>query len=545
MLVSSLAVLFGAYAAGVVRLWRTAGYGRGIRPFAALAFGGGWLALVVAVSPPVDEWSDRWLSAHMIQHELLMVIAAPLIALSAPAVALLWALPTGTRRRMVESSLRPSFAFAWTAVTSPLSAFLLHALALWVWHLPALYDYALEHEGVHVLQHICFFATAALFWWAIIHGRYGRIGYGVAVIYVFATTVHGGVLGALLALSPRVWYAQYLVNHGAALTPLEDQQLAGLLMWVPAGLIFVVGGLALFAAWLRQSERLSRSLHRVSGVSRDAMQALSPREGQVGQVERPTPPTRPTRATRPTRPGLPDLPDLPDLHDPPDLPDPPDLHDPLDPRDPPATCRICACFAATAVAACVAAGCGRESQAAAGSLSDIPGAPAATRVVAEVSKGEWRMPAGDYGNLRYSTLDAITTTNVMNLRVITTFSTGVPHGHEGQEKFPIYSGVLATGGDVVFYGTMDGWFKAADARTGTELWKFHTASGIVANPVTYLGADGKQYVAVYSGIGGWMGAVAFPDISADDPYAALGVVGAMKDIKKYTAPGSTVYVFGL
>jgi PQQ-dependent dehydrogenase (methanol/ethanol family) len=112
-------------------------------------------------------------------------------------------------------------------------------------------------------------------------------------------------------------------------------------------------------------------------------------------------------------------------------------------------------------------------------------------------------------------------------------------------KFPIYSGVLATGGDVVFYGTMDGWFKAADARTGTELWKFHVASGIVGNPITYRGPDGKQYVAVYSGIGGWMGAVAFPDVSADDPYAALGVVGAMKDIKKYTAAGDTVYVFGL
>jgi PQQ-dependent dehydrogenase (methanol/ethanol family) len=114
-----------------------------------------------------------------------------------------------------------------------------------------------------------------------------------------------------------------------------------------------------------------------------------------------------------------------------------------------------------------------------------------------------------------------------------------------EEKFPVYSGVLSTGGDVVFYGTMDGWFKALDARTGRELWKFHTASGIVGNPMTYRGPDGKQYVAIYSGIGGWMGAVAFPSLSTDDPYAALGVVGAMKDIKQYTAPGSVVYVFGL
>jgi PQQ-dependent dehydrogenase (methanol/ethanol family) len=113
-----------------------------------------------------------------------------------------------------------------------------------------------------------------------------------------------------------------------------------------------------------------------------------------------------------------------------------------------------------------------------------------------------------------------------------------------EQDLPVYSGVLATAGNVVFYGTMDGWFKAIDARTGTELWKFHCASGIVGNPVTYIGPDGKQYVAVYSGVGGWMGAVAFPTISTDDPYAGLGVVGAMKDIKSKTAAGDTVYVFG-
>jgi PQQ-dependent dehydrogenase (methanol/ethanol family) len=113
-----------------------------------------------------------------------------------------------------------------------------------------------------------------------------------------------------------------------------------------------------------------------------------------------------------------------------------------------------------------------------------------------------------------------------------------------EEEFPLYSGVLATGGDVVFYGTMDGWFKAADARTGTELWKFKTGSGIVGDPMTYVGPDGKQYVAVYSGIGGWMGVTDFPSVSDDDPYAALGVVGAMKDIKKRTAPGGALYVFG-
>jgi lanthanide-dependent methanol dehydrogenase len=112
------------------------------------------------------------------------------------------------------------------------------------------------------------------------------------------------------------------------------------------------------------------------------------------------------------------------------------------------------------------------------------------------------------------------------------------------EKFPVYSGVLATAGDIVFYGTMDGWFRAVDARSGEVLWQVKTASGIVGNPITYLGPDGKQYVAIYSGIGGWMGAVAFPSVSTDDPYAALGVVGAMKEIKNYSTPGDVVYVFG-
>jgi cytochrome c oxidase assembly factor CtaG len=126
-----------------------------------------------------------------------------------------------------------------------------------VWHVPALYDYALRHEAVHAVQLLCFFATATLFWWGIMHGRHGRLGYGAAVVYLFATAVHGGVLGALLTVSPRVWYAPYVAHHPVGLTPLEDQQLAGLLMWIPAGFGFVAGALVLFAAWLRQSDRRS------------------------------------------------------------------------------------------------------------------------------------------------------------------------------------------------------------------------------------------------------------------------------------------------
>jgi putative membrane protein len=258
MLAGSLAGLALIYAIGVVRLWRHAGYGRGIRLFDVLAFSTGWLALAVALSPPLDELSEESLTAHMIQHELLMVIAAPLIAISLPVVAALWAMPSNTRRRVVDAVCRPPLAPVWSVLTSPVSVFVLYATALWVWHMPALYDAALEHEPVHIVQHICFFGTAALFWWGIAHGRYGRVGYGAAVVYVFATAVHSGVLGALLTFSQSVWYSPYVSSRHPGTSALEDQQLAGLLMWIPAGLTFVAGGLILFAAWLRESDKHTR-----------------------------------------------------------------------------------------------------------------------------------------------------------------------------------------------------------------------------------------------------------------------------------------------
>jgi alcohol dehydrogenase (cytochrome c) len=114
-----------------------------------------------------------------------------------------------------------------------------------------------------------------------------------------------------------------------------------------------------------------------------------------------------------------------------------------------------------------------------------------------------------------------------------------------RERFPAYSGTVATAGDLVFYGTMDGWFKALDARTGATLWQFKTDSGIISQPITYRGPDGKQYVAVLSGVGGWAGAIVSNDLDPRDASAADGMVGAMADLPQYTEKGSTLYVFGL
>jgi putative membrane protein len=195
----------------------------------------------------------------MAQHELLMLVAAPLVAAGAPLAAFLWMLPSNARRRVAAAVHTRPVAALTAVATAPAIVWLLHAAALWIWHVPALYDAAVARESVHALQHASFFGTAALFWWGLAHGRYGRVGYGAAVVYVFATAVHSGVLGALLTFSTHVWYPTYNVPAVTAahlgLTPLEDQQLGGLLMWIPAGLVFIAGGLYFFAAWLKESER--------------------------------------------------------------------------------------------------------------------------------------------------------------------------------------------------------------------------------------------------------------------------------------------------
>jgi PQQ-dependent dehydrogenase (methanol/ethanol family) len=113
------------------------------------------------------------------------------------------------------------------------------------------------------------------------------------------------------------------------------------------------------------------------------------------------------------------------------------------------------------------------------------------------------------------------------------------------EKFPVWSGALVTAGDVAFYGTMDGWFKAVDARSGKELWRYKTGSGIIGQPITYRGPDGKQYVAIMSGVGGWAGGIVAGNLDARDSTAALGFAAAMKDLPQATTKGGTLYVFAL
>jgi putative membrane protein len=263
MIAASLAVVAWLYTCGVVRAWSAAGPGRGLRGRHVMSFAAGWTVLAVALLSPLHEWSETLFTAHMIQHELLMVVAAPLVACGAPLLAVIWAIPARRRRAWAGYMQRLERSTAW--VTAPGTVLCLHAVALWVWHVPDLYEAALASHTLHSVQHLSFFGTAVLFWWTVVQGRYGRGSYGAATIYVFGTALQSGILGALLTFSRSVWYAPYAGQATSwGLTALEDQQLAGLAMWVPASVVFTVVGLACLAAWLRASGRRAELQQRHS-----------------------------------------------------------------------------------------------------------------------------------------------------------------------------------------------------------------------------------------------------------------------------------------
>jgi putative membrane protein len=247
-----LALSAALFYTGALRRWRKPGWS----PWHVLAYTFGWLTLFIALVSPVHKLGSMLFWVHMTQHELLMIIAAPLLVLARPIVYFLWALPLSWRETLGALSKRKAFAATWRTITGALFVWLLHAAAIWSWHIPALYDASVENEFIHGLQHSMFLVTALLFWWTLVHGRYGRMGYGIAVIYVFTTAVHTSILGALMTFTQQVWYPIYDGRTAAwNLTALQDQQLGGLIMWIPAGVVFIVLGLAMLAAWIGESER--------------------------------------------------------------------------------------------------------------------------------------------------------------------------------------------------------------------------------------------------------------------------------------------------
>jgi putative membrane protein len=245
-----LALMFASligYAIGVGRLWHRAGAGRGINGHEVLRFAGGWGVLAAALLPPIDTLADGSFAVHMVQHELLMVVAAPLLVASRTFEAWAWALRGGGVRALA------ALARGWRWLATPWRSWWLHAAALWLWHVPAFFDAALDNLAIHALQHLSFLVSALLFWWAI-YRRGIRAREGSAFVALLTTMLHMNALGMLLTFAPSAWYA-----HGRAfalgMTPLEDQQLGGLVMWMLGGMAYLGAALAVIAAWMRPRQR--------------------------------------------------------------------------------------------------------------------------------------------------------------------------------------------------------------------------------------------------------------------------------------------------
>ena len=243
------------YLLGTVQLQRR---GARVRQVERAAFWIGWAAMFAAVAPSIDAASARSFSWHMAQHELLMLIGAPLMIVGRPILPWLWALPRRVRPAAAAGLQSRGVSSLWRGLTLPALAWGVHGAAVWLWHVPAFYEAALRSEAVHAAQHATFVGTAVLFWWGLIYGRYGRAAYGASAFFVFITMVHTGALGALFALSTSSYYPLYRERAAAAgIDPVADQQIAGLYMWIPSGLVLTVFGLALMLAWLSESDRRS------------------------------------------------------------------------------------------------------------------------------------------------------------------------------------------------------------------------------------------------------------------------------------------------
>jgi putative membrane protein len=232
--------------------------GRTIHPQSVLWsvgwFALGWISLVVALDSPLHELGEQLFWVHMTQHEILMLISAPLLVLSRPLVTFLWALPPSWRDRLAALARARAFRTSWVSVSAPISAWLLSAMALWAWHIPWLFDQTLRSDWIHAAQHTTFLVTALIFWWPLVN-RTATLGYGGGLTYIFTTILHTSVLGALLTFAPKPWYSSYVATAPAwGFTALEDQQLGGLIMWIPAGTLLLIVALVLLVKWMNESQ---------------------------------------------------------------------------------------------------------------------------------------------------------------------------------------------------------------------------------------------------------------------------------------------------
>jgi cytochrome c oxidase assembly factor CtaG len=249
VLIVPLALTLIVYVVGWLRLSKRAS----APPRGRALFLSGWAVLTLSLVSPLHAGGERSFTLHMIEHELIMLVATMLLAMSGSGGIMAWGLPRPFRQALGGGWKSPLQSL-WRRLTEPVTATAIQAAVMWAWHAPILFDRALESSGWHIAQHACFFASSLIFWWAMLHPR--RSGYGVSAACLFVTSLIGGALGALMSFSASPWYADYaaLGMSGIGLDPVEDQRLAGLIMWIPGGLVHGLAALALFYKWLKAAE---------------------------------------------------------------------------------------------------------------------------------------------------------------------------------------------------------------------------------------------------------------------------------------------------
>ena len=258
VLLISLAAVASLYWLGWSRLNRVAGGGAVSTP-RAVAFSAGCIAVAIALLSPVAVYSERLFFMHMIQHLLLLLIAPPLLLLGKPLVPMLWGLP-GSWRRSLGQVLGPGRILARIGhiLTMPLFAAAAFIITIAVWHIPVFYDAAQGRSLTHDLEHLMFFGTALLYWWPVIHPAGGRrrLSYALALPYLLPPFLESMLIGVLLTFADRPLYRTYAeMAMPWGFNVVTDQQLGGLIMWIPGGMLFLIPLVGLLGALLRDEER--------------------------------------------------------------------------------------------------------------------------------------------------------------------------------------------------------------------------------------------------------------------------------------------------
>lgn len=260
-IVTAILLTVVLYVVGLIRLWVRSGVGRGVGKASAIFFLVGIAMLLVALASPLERMAGALLTAHMVQHVILIAVVPPLMVFGRPDVVFVFALPRRARRgaalnsaiRVLVRTLRPC--------VRPLPAALIHGAAVWIWHAPGLFQAALSNVLLHDLEHASFFFTGLAFWYATLLSVRSPTALIAGVMGIVLTLIQGGLMGALMTLTPTVLYPAYGQSTATfGLTPIEDQQLAGLIMWVPAGAIYLIAGLYLATCLLDVTEKRSRTV---------------------------------------------------------------------------------------------------------------------------------------------------------------------------------------------------------------------------------------------------------------------------------------------